>query len=73
MPDTKYVGRDYTTLTALAHTLKGSGGTFGYPEVTQVAERLESAGRCCDDVQINELLGDLAAFVEGKQHTSAAR
>ena len=61
------VCRDYNTLTALAHTLKGSGGTFGYPEVTQVAERLESAGRCGDDAQIERLLGELAAFVECKQ------
>jgi signal transduction histidine kinase/HPt (histidine-containing phosphotransfer) domain-containing protein len=61
------VCRDYNTLTALAHTLKGSGGTFGYPEVTHVAERLESAGRCRDDGQVDCLVGELAAFVECKQ------
>jgi two-component system sensor histidine kinase/response regulator len=61
------VCQDYDTLTALSHTLKGSGGTFGYPEVTRVAERLEAAGRCRDDVQIERLLSELAAFIECKK------
>jgi signal transduction histidine kinase/HPt (histidine-containing phosphotransfer) domain-containing protein len=61
------VSRDYDTLAALSHTLKGSGGTFGYPEVTRAAERLEAASRRRDDLQINGLLRDLIAFVECKQ------
>ncbi|HEV3340263.1 MAG TPA: response regulator, partial [Pirellulales bacterium] len=61
------VRRDYDALAALAHTLKGSGGTFGYAEVTDLAARLETAGRCGDDEQISGLLHNLAAFVECQQ------
>ncbi|MGH7139636.1 MAG: response regulator, partial [Pirellulales bacterium] len=34
---------NYETLAAIAHTLKGSGGTFGFPELTAAAEQLELA------------------------------
>ncbi|HWB07897.1 MAG TPA: response regulator [Pirellulales bacterium] len=64
------VRRDYDGLAALAHTLKGSGGTFGYGEVTDLAEQLETAGRCGDDEQISALLAALTAFVEARQSTS---
>jgi CheY-like chemotaxis protein len=62
--------RDYDTLAALSHTLKGSGGTFGYPEVTDIAKRLESASKHRDDLQINAFLGELAAFVVSNAVTS---
>jgi len=37
--------RDFATVVAVAHKLKGGGGSFGYPAVTEVAARLEKAAR----------------------------
>jgi signal transduction histidine kinase/HPt (histidine-containing phosphotransfer) domain-containing protein len=56
--------QDYDTLASLAHTLKGSGGTFGYPDVTEIAKRLESAGKQRDDAQIRAVLAELTEAVE---------
>lgn len=55
---------DDEELASVAHTLEGSGGTFGYPEVTDISQRLEAAAKQRDDVQIESLLDELTAFVE---------
>ena len=36
---------DVATLAKLAHWLKGSGGTAGFPMLTDIAARLEAAAR----------------------------
>ena len=48
----------------LAHTLKGSGGTYGFPEVTEVAARAEAAPAA-------ELEAAIAALVEVLRRVSA--
>ena len=39
------VDRDFAPLAAEAHWLKGTGGTVGYPALTQPAADLESAAK----------------------------
>ncbi len=39
---------------ALAHSLRGSAGTFGHPEVSVAAERLEEALASIKDLQVPE-------------------
>lgn len=36
-----YTGNDRTTLTTLAHQLKGAAGGYGYPSITESAAELE--------------------------------
>ena len=53
-------GRDYAELGRLAHWLKGTGGTAGFPAFTQPAKHLESLvkDQRCDDIEpaVAELL-----------------
>lgn len=46
---------------ALLHSLKGTAGTLGFSEVSEAAERLESAVRKADQQRYGELLDGLGA------------
>jgi len=37
--------RDFPALTRLGHQLKGSGLSYGYPEVSELGARIEEAGQ----------------------------
>ena len=56
--------RGYASLAAAGHTLKGTGGTLGFFEVTEIAERLELASQRQVDGQIADAIGELAVFVD---------
>ncbi len=45
----------------LAHMLKGSGGTYGFPEITTAAAALEQA----HEDELLERLDELLVFMEG--------
>ncbi len=56
------------TIRQIAHQLKGSGGTYGYPEITAGAEALHNAGENDFPECLNELLVILRKIVfEGKE------
>ncbi len=55
------------TIRQMAHQLKGSGGTYGYPEITAAAEALHDARENDFPERLNELLVILRKTVfEGK-------
>lgn len=56
--------RNYETVAAIGHNLKGSGGTLGFPELTEIATRLEVAAKKRLDEAIRSAVDELAAFVE---------
>ncbi|HET6883025.1 MAG TPA: response regulator, partial [Pirellulales bacterium] len=62
--------RDYSSLAAIAHTLRGSGGTLGFPELTELAERLESAVERRQDDSIQSANHEFAALVANLQASS---
>ncbi len=54
--------QDLTTLQVLAHRLKGAGGGYGYPPITEAAKSLESALKAEEDMDhLVELIDELAA------------
>ena len=55
--------RDMKTLAELAHTLKGSGGTAGFPMLTDPARRLEEAASRDEPEQAGSILGELHRLV----------
>jgi two-component system sensor histidine kinase/response regulator len=65
-----YEHRDYSTLAAIAHTLKGSGGTLGFPELTELAEHLESAVKRRQDDSIQTANDQFSALVASLQASS---
>jgi HPt (histidine-containing phosphotransfer) domain-containing protein len=56
--------RDFETLAALAHWLKGSGGTTGFDAFTAPAKALEQAAKAADEQQADALVGQLRQLVE---------
>ncbi|MCP4998309.1 MAG: response regulator, partial [Hyphomicrobiales bacterium] len=60
--------QDYSTLAALAHWLKGAGGTVGFDLFTAPARSLESAAKAAEDNAIGpamQTIWDLAARIPG--------
>lgn len=59
------VDNDRESLRAVAHQLKGAGGGYGYPAITQAAARLESAIRAgTSDSELLERLESLIEYCE---------
>lgn len=52
-----------------AHSVKGSAGSMGYPELTELMSNLEYAVRQADVALITELIHDFAVFVSTEQIT----
>ena len=50
---------DYYALSRLAHWLKGSGGTAGFPLLTELAKELERAAKEADHDAAELALGEL--------------
>lgn len=64
-----YQTLDWEALTTFAHRLKGAGGSYGYPEISQLAARMEQCFRGADasnfDQQITALANLAAAARAG--------
>lgn len=55
---------DMEKLAGVSHTLKGLGGSFGFPEVTTLAGSLEKAAKSDEQELSNEVYTRLNAFVQ---------
>ncbi|MGQ0637699.1 MAG: Hpt domain-containing protein [Planctomycetaceae bacterium] len=60
---TAFEGRHFESLRVLAHQLKGAGGGFGFPGVTDLAAELERASRSADIEAIRPALDRLIAYL----------
>jgi PAS domain S-box-containing protein len=56
-------GSGYGDLQRLAHQLKGAGGGYGYPDLTQAACLLETAAKAADPEASRLALGDLEHMI----------
>ena len=55
---------DFERLGILSHSLKGSGGTFGFPELTQFGASLEHHAKQADAVSFARELGRLKEYLQ---------
>ena len=55
----------WTEVRRLAHSLRGSGGTYGFPEVTEAARLLEDASEADRPRQLDHLLDVLRQVAAG--------
>ena len=55
--------RDFESLAALAHWLKGSGGTTGYDAFTEPAKTLEQLAKACSEQRTQEIITELRMLV----------
>lgn len=51
--------RNFSELRELAHKLKGTGGTVGFPDFTEPSERLQSLAECSTEEGIDPVLQEL--------------
>jgi HPt (histidine-containing phosphotransfer) domain-containing protein len=55
---------DLATIRATGHSIKGSGGGYGFDGLTEIGARLESSGAAGDADAAAEALHDLADYLE---------
>lgn len=55
---------DLAFIEKVGHKLKGNGVTFGYPELSEIGEELESTARAQDNAGLGEALGKFSEWVE---------
>jgi len=54
---------DFQTLRIIGHDLKGSGGAYGIPPLSELGGRLEKAALAADAAQVTQLRAELEAFL----------
>ena len=55
---------DFEQLRTLAHNMKGSGTSYGFPEVTRIGKAMEQASKECDVARLSKQLLELSTYVE---------
>jgi HPt (histidine-containing phosphotransfer) domain-containing protein len=58
------LAEDMDTVRMLGHSMKGSGGGYGFNGITDIGLRLEDAGRDGDAEATRKALADLRAYLE---------
>ena len=66
---TELADRRYDELAAIGHTLKGSGGTIGYPQVSAIGQRLEQAAHEQLAGTVQQAICDLEEFLGSPQNS----
>ena len=55
---------DFDKIRMLAHSMRGSGGGYGFMPISKIGEALEEAARLKDLKQIKKHLAELSDFLE---------
>ena len=55
---------DFDRIRSLAHNIKGTGGSYGFPELTHLAAVLESSARALDAQALTGGIRELKDFLE---------
>ena len=56
--------KDFSSIEKIGHKMKGNGGTFGYPEITKIGEKIEKSSIKKDEKLIQEALSELTSWVK---------
>lgn len=51
--------QDWINLAVLAHRLKGAGGSYGYPDLTTLGAKMETAFKACDESNFSDYMNKL--------------
>ena len=54
------------SLRTFGHNIKGSGGMYGFGEVTNLGTEIEASAKANDRSKIKSLLGELSIFLKNK-------
>jgi CheY-like chemotaxis protein len=56
--------QDYETIRTLGHTLKGSGGGFGFDTISEIGSHIENAAQGKNSGQIQDHVNQLAEYID---------
>jgi HPt (histidine-containing phosphotransfer) domain-containing protein len=57
---------NFDRLRILSHNLKGSGGAYGFPRLTELGARMEQAAKAADDATVRTGIADFKSFLDSK-------
>jgi len=60
---------DYETIRVLGHSMKGSGGGYGFDTITEIGSSIEQAARDREPDAIRRWVGELLTYLERVQVT----
>ena len=55
---------DYQTIQALGHSMKGSGGGYGFTDITTIGSALEKVSKTKDFAEIQRQVDELSAYLK---------
>jgi len=55
--------QDFSTIETIGHNLKGNGISFGYPELSQLGEKIEHSAREYNIAEVRELVNRLEEWL----------
>lgn len=55
---------DYDTVRILGHSMKGSGGGYGFDEISEIGKLIEESAKQKDDEAIRKLIERLSNYLE---------
>jgi PAS domain S-box-containing protein len=56
---------DFETVSSLGHQMRGSGGSYGFPAITDIGAALQEAGESADANVSRRCLGELSSYLDG--------
>jgi len=54
---------DFETIRILGHSMKGSGGGYGFAAITEIGKKIEEAAKNMDKKVIMEQVGELSTYL----------
>jgi HPt (histidine-containing phosphotransfer) domain-containing protein len=56
---------DYETIRILGHSMKGSGGGYGFDKITEIGKSIEQAAIDINSREIKNQIEELSCFIKG--------
>jgi len=56
---------DFETVLRIGHSMKGSGGSYGFDRISSIGAQIELAAKSNDHALITQWIGELAAYLQG--------
>lgn len=56
-------GRNFSEIQRIGHSMKGSGGGYGFDEISRIGKGIEEAAKLGDQNKIEQLINHLAQFL----------
>jgi PAS domain S-box-containing protein len=62
--------QDFATVALLSHGMRGAGGMFGFPVITEIGAALETAADDLDDAVSHKWVNELSSYLDGVEATA---